>query len=100
MRHRRPTGRAGWPLHELVGDAFEVEIVPLLDLAPSFLRRTAGRSKGSGVLGFMTLWRGVPAGEIEEGHAAPLPFARRMVWRLVSYCRASADTEAPASTTA
>jgi hypothetical protein len=24
-------GRAGRPLHELVGDAFEVEIVPLLD---------------------------------------------------------------------
>jgi hypothetical protein len=31
VRHRRSTGRAGRPLHELVGDAFEVEIVSLLD---------------------------------------------------------------------
>ena len=43
MRHRRSTGRAGRPLHELVGDAVEVEIVPLLDTGqytPAYLRKT------------------------------------------------------------
>jgi glutathione S-transferase len=42
VRHRRSTGRAARPLHELVGDAFEVEIVPLLDAVqytPDYLRR-------------------------------------------------------------
>jgi hypothetical protein len=42
VRHRRSTGRAGRPLHELVGDAFEVEIVPLLDAVqytPAYLRK-------------------------------------------------------------
>lgn len=46
MRHRRSTGRAGRPLHELVGDAFEVEIVPLLDAAqytPADVRKNLNR---------------------------------------------------------
>lgn len=46
MRHRRSTGRAGRPLHELVGDAFEVEIVPLLDAVqytPAYLRKNPNR---------------------------------------------------------
>ncbi len=48
MRHRRSTGRAGPPLHELVGDAFEVEIVPLLDAVQyhaDYLRKNPTRSR-------------------------------------------------------
>jgi hypothetical protein len=46
VRYRRSTGRAGRPLHELVGDAFEVEIVPLLDAlqyTPADVRKNLNR---------------------------------------------------------
>jgi hypothetical protein len=46
VRYRRSTGRAGRPLHELVGDAFEVEIVPLLDAVqytPADVRKNLNR---------------------------------------------------------
>ena len=40
MRQPRSTGRAGRPLHELVGDAFEVDSV---QYTPAYLRKNPNR---------------------------------------------------------